>query len=587
MLDYPSSVGVAVEVPLLAELQRRRVFRALIAYGIAAFAVLQIIEPIMHGLHWPDEVLSYVVLALAAGFPIVVSLAWIFDVNAGRIERAASASATPKGISVGFLLVGIGLLAAAPGVVWHFAVRHSAKSTAAAPAMDQQPPSIAVLPFADMSPGKDQEYFSDGVAEEILNALAQVDGLKVAGRTSSFSFKGKTEDLRDIGQKLGVSAVLEGSVRRAGDHVRVTAQVIKVADGFHLWSQTFDRNLTDIFVVQDEVARAVASALKVQLLGKAEKRAANPEAYALFLLGNDLVRKRPDRRPVVEAYEKSVVIDPTFAPAWARLAIERWNLSSDAQDVVERAALARGVGSAAERAIELAPDLPDSHLARGVLRLSYRWDWSGARDDFDRAVALAPSNAEARLWLAESQGRQGRFDEAVAGLRKATELDPLDRRLWSTLGFWSIIAGRNDEGRRAIERARQLAHEPSFWADYTAWSYLLERDADGARSWIDKAEPGLSRTGCSIYLAHLDGHDDVARRMLDDWQLKYASLQPVYVALGYALMGDADRVFALFDEALAHRDPDLTYVKARPEFGPLHSDPRWAALLKKMNLPLE
>lgn len=220
---------------LIAELQRRRVFRALVGYGIAAFAVLQIIEPVMHGLHWPDEVLSYVVVALAVGFPVVVSLAWIFDVNAGRIERTEPAPASgPRGVRLGLLLVGIGVLAAAPGVVWYFVVRGHTRpvssSTAAAT------PSIAVLPFVNLSSDKEQEYFSDGIAEDILNALAQVDGLKVIGRTSSFSFKGKNEDLRTIGEKLGVSTVLEGSVRKARSRVRVTAQLIEAAGGSHLWS---------------------------------------------------------------------------------------------------------------------------------------------------------------------------------------------------------------------------------------------------------------------------------------------------------------------------------------------------------------
>src|SRR5438105_5070599 len=239
--------------PLFLELQRRRVIRALIAYGIAAFAVLQIVEPVMHGLHWPEAVLAYVVVALAAGFPVVVSLAWIFDVNAGRIERTGPAEGGLSGARPALLLVGIGLIAAAPGTVWYFAVRGIGKP-ASAPVATESAASIAVLPFADMSPAKDQEYFSDGIAEEILNALAQVDGLHVAGRTSSASFKGKAEDLRSIGQKLGVATVLEGSVRKAENRLRITAQLIDVKDGFHLWSQSFDREMKDIFAVQDEIA---------------------------------------------------------------------------------------------------------------------------------------------------------------------------------------------------------------------------------------------------------------------------------------------------------------------------------------------
>ena len=199
--------GVEAATTLFVELKRRRVFRALVGYGIAAFAVLQIIEPVMHGLRWPDEVLGYVVVALAAGFPVVVTLAWIFDVNAGRIERAAPGEM--KGPRLALILIGIGVIAASPGIVWYFGVRGVARTQAASAT-----PSIAVLPFADMSPARDQEYFSDGIAEQILDQLARVSGLKVIGRTSSFSFKGKSDDLRAIGEKLGVAHLLEGSVRK-------------------------------------------------------------------------------------------------------------------------------------------------------------------------------------------------------------------------------------------------------------------------------------------------------------------------------------------------------------------------------------
>jgi TolB-like protein len=213
----------------LEELKRRRVFRALVGYAIAAFAVLQVIEPVMHGFRWPDAVLSYVVVALAAGFPIVVGLAWIFDLGIGGIERTPPASAPQlRGTRIALVLAAIGAIAAAPVLAWYL-LRGGVRGGAEGATWGVR--SIAVLPFADMSPQKDQEYFSDGLSEEILNALAQVDGLHVAGRTSSASFKGKAEDLRSIGQKLGVATVLEGSVRKAESRVRVTAQLIDGGSG--------------------------------------------------------------------------------------------------------------------------------------------------------------------------------------------------------------------------------------------------------------------------------------------------------------------------------------------------------------------
>ena len=241
---------------LLVELKRRRVFRAMVGYGIAAFAVLQIVEPVMHGLHWPDAVLSYVVVALAAGFPIVVTLAWIFDVQGGRLERTEGGR---PGIRRLLLLAGIGVLAAAPGLIWYFGFRGRSQTPPASP-------SIVVLPFANLSGDKENDYFSDGMTEEIINALANVEGVHVVARTSAFSFKGKNLDVRKIGAELNVATVLEGSVRREGNQLRVFAQLIGVADGYHLWSKSYDRELKGVFSVEDELARAIVLALKPKLM---------------------------------------------------------------------------------------------------------------------------------------------------------------------------------------------------------------------------------------------------------------------------------------------------------------------------------
>src|SRR5438105_1496918 len=250
---------------LLAELKRRRVFRTMVGYGIVAFALLQVAEPIMHGMHLPDVTLTFVMLALGLGFPVVVVLAWAFDVSASGIERhpfAASGVHGLRGARLALVLAGIGLLAAAPGLTWYFLSGRAGPAGEAlttligTPATTAMPPSVAVLPFADMSPGKDQEYLSDGIAEEILNSLAQIEGLRVIGRTSSFSFKGKSEDLRSIGEKLGVAHLLEGSVRRSGARIRVTAQLVEAGRGSHIWSHAYDGELTDVLAVKDEIAES-------------------------------------------------------------------------------------------------------------------------------------------------------------------------------------------------------------------------------------------------------------------------------------------------------------------------------------------
>src|SRR5205085_4475140 len=263
----------------------------------------------MHGLHWPESVLSYVVAALALGFPLVVTLAWIFDVNEGRIERTAPAQG-PRGGRVAPVLVVIGLAAAAPGTLWYFYLRGSHKS-----ATQPTSASIAVLPFVNLSSDKEQEYFSDGISEEILNALAQVDGLRVIGRTSSFSLKGKNEDLRSIGQKLDVANLLEGSVRKSGTRVRITAQLVTTSNGSHVWSQEFDRQLTDVFAVQEEIANAVVAALTPKLLSvhrtsTDEHRPANPEAHDQYLLARHFYARGSGDGFVraVKALEKAVAL---------------------------------------------------------------------------------------------------------------------------------------------------------------------------------------------------------------------------------------------------------------------------------------
>ena len=251
--------------------------------------MLQVIEPVMHGFRWPDAVLSYVVVALAVGFPIVVTLAWIFDVNAGRLERTESAATSLRGVQLVLVLIGIGALAAAPGLIWNFFLRDRAPAQPPAVAGAAMP-SIAVLPFVNMSRDSGDEYFSDGITEEIINALANVEGLHVASRTSAFAFKGKNVSVRKIGEELGVGTVLEGSVRRDGNALRIVAQLVSVGDGYHLWSKTYDRDLKNLFAVEDELARSIAGALQPRLVPTktrplVREATASVEAHDLYLRG--------------------------------------------------------------------------------------------------------------------------------------------------------------------------------------------------------------------------------------------------------------------------------------------------------------
>ncbi|HJS57709.1 MAG TPA: protein kinase, partial [Vicinamibacteria bacterium] len=318
--------------------------------------------------------------------------------------------------------------------------------------------SIAVLPFVDMSPGKDQEYFADGLAEELLNALARIPELRVIGRTSSFQFKGKTEDLRVIGQKLNVATLLEGSVRKAGSRVRITAQLVNASDGFHLWSGTYDRELDDIFAVQDEVSRSVASALKVTLLSRdtARSRSTSAAAFNLYLQGKyfaDLAT----REGLVKAfsyYQQALELDPRYGPAAVGLAKTYMR-----QAELGHVASNEGYESARreiERAMQLDPNLAEAHAALGQVKADYDWDWTGADAVLNRALQLDPGNPEVLRQAADIARTLGRFDEAMRLLREAVGLDPLDKHAQSRLGWTAVCAGHFDEAEAVIRKLLEL-----------------------------------------------------------------------------------------------------------------------------------
>jgi TolB-like protein len=286
----------------ISELKRRRVLNSLMIWGIVAFAVLQVYEPVMHGLHLPEWTLSFVVVALAFGFPITATLSWLFDIKLSGIETTrpaleagggSSADSRLQGIRLLLVLVGLGAAVAIPGLVyffaWHGATGRSAEAAGADPAAKGMP-SIAVLPFADMSPQKDQQYLADGFAEEMLNALAQVEGLHVTGRIAPVSFKGMSEDPRAIGQMLKVDAVLTGSVRREGKRIRICTALVNVANGYQLWSKVFERDLLAVFAAEEEIAREAAEAIQVRLLpGRAPltERKTSPEVFRRAVVKQD------------------------------------------------------------------------------------------------------------------------------------------------------------------------------------------------------------------------------------------------------------------------------------------------------------
>ena len=459
---------------LIAELKRRRIIRALLGWGVLSFAVLQIVEPIMHGLHWPDAVLSYVVAALGAGFPIVAGVAWVL----GSDDEFKVHSR----LRVGLLLLALGSIAAAPGLFWYFArgARHEEAPAPATGAAAEGPASIAVLPFLNLSADKDNEYFSDGLSETLLDMLAQVPSLSVAARTSSFAFKGKADDVRKIGAALGVQNLLEGSVQKSGDRIRVTAQLVRALDGSHVWSRRFDRNLADVFKVQDEIAGEVVQALRVALLDTdrarlTQKRTESVEAYQEYLRGIELLprRKVQDLRTALRHFEKAIALDPGYAKAYAggseALLMLTWY--SDAGDA-ERAQSKRY----AERALELAPNLGEAHACLGEHLYEAR-DVVGGEGELRRAVELAPSDATAHHWYSEMlRAPPARYQEALVHAERAAALDPLSPVILGNLADAQLDAGKDAEARATI--ARVVREHPDFAAGWSAQATVAVADGD-------------------------------------------------------------------------------------------------------------
>jgi TolB-like protein/cytochrome c-type biogenesis protein CcmH/NrfG len=450
-------------------------------------------------------------------------------------------------------------------------------------------PSIAVLPFVDMSAGKDQQYFADGLAEELLNALAQIPELRVAARTSSFQFKGKNEDLQTIGQKLNVATILEGSVRKEGLHVRITAELVKVADGFTLWSETYDRELDDIFAVQDDIARSVSSALKVRLLGQdgtpRPARGGNPEAYNFYLQGKYLAdrRTREDLETAVSYYERALRLEPGYASAWVGLA-DAHSIQAD----VGAIPIDEGYRKAREevqKALALDPNLPEAYATLGWIRVSYDWDWSGGDATYKRALELEPGNATVVRRAGALAGTLGRFDEAIRLDRRAIELDPLSVAARNNLGLHELYAGRLDEAEAAFRKALELNPDyPSAHMFIGRVDLRRSHPAVALQEMERETDPFWHRCGLALAYYAL-GRKQEADAALQEFIEKNKEDGAFQIAEVFAFRGETDEAFKWLERAYTQRDAGLSELKDNPMFKKLASDPRYAAFLKKMRLP--
>ncbi|MGH9367070.1 MAG: protein kinase domain-containing protein, partial [Thermoanaerobaculia bacterium] len=454
-------------------------------------------------------------------------------------------------------------------------------------------PSIAVLPFTNLSGDKEQEYFSDGLSEELMGLLTKVKELRVAGRTSSFAFKGKAEDLAVIGQKLHVATVLEGSVRRSGDQLRVSTQLVNVGDGYQIWAETYDRKMTDVFAVQDEIAAAVVAALKVKLLAGerrvgSQRRTSNPEAYNQYLLGRQLaIRANPESiRIAVAAYQRAIKLDSSYAAAYAALAVAEYWLAEGAGGTAEAVAAERQQAmAAAEKAIALDPDLAAGYSARGLVRYGITWDWIGAQADLERALSLDPGDSGIQIVYSYILSSLGRLPEAIVAAKKAIELDPLSARGGSNLGRYLNAIGQLPQAREALTRALEINPEDEWVHFNLGTTALLEGQPKAALAEFRRA--GDARGLAGVAMAEHDlGHTKESQEALDELIARRGQDSAVHVTEVYAWRGERDPAFAWLESAYTQRDPLLAEIPCNPFFARLHSDPRYAAMLKRLNLPV-
>jgi eukaryotic-like serine/threonine-protein kinase len=501
----------------------------------------------------------------------------LVDLRRVQLETPASRRANRKVRNVP-LFLGAGIAVVALALLVYYLVLPKADSPRAH--------SVAVIPFVDMSPQKDQEYFCDGMTEELIDRLTKIRDLRVPARTSAFMFKGKTEDVRDIGSKLNVQTVLEGSVRKAGNSLRVTAQLINVADGYHLWSETYNRELKDVFATQGDIAVAIAERLKLTLLSDeiaelSKSQTDNPDAYALFLKGR-YFRFRETGKDDLKAlsyFQQSIKADSEYALAWAGLADMYFmlDLHSD-HPKYHRQSL-----YAAEKSLEIDSTLAEGYVAIGLIQNFYEWNWTAAEQSYKRAIELKPKEWNAHREYGLLLLRTGRINKALAELQRAVDLDPLS---WIANIWLGLCLAQTDNHQLAIDqlqKARDMAPDPSAYgiSGVLGRMYFLEGS-------LEKAREEFKNAYSSDYVWFLVkcGERKRALAMIDTMEKTYkVSFSRSYdLAEAYACIGEADKAFSELDTLYSLKPMGLLNITITPHYAGLRSDPRFAALLKRIGL---
>jgi TolB-like protein/Flp pilus assembly protein TadD len=583
-----------------AELKRRNVYKVAVAYAVVGWLVIQIGSTVLPTFHAPEWVAQTVVVVVLLGFPIALVLAWAFELTPEGIKRtedvAPSESITFR---TGRKLVGITIaLALIAASLMTFKVLRPKATTMAAPATNPAPvlaviaaKSIAVLPLVNTSGDPANEYFSDGLSEELIAVLAKIPGLKIIGRSSSFLFKGKSDDSRTIGEKLGVANLLEGSVRKQGDRVRIVAELINAADGRALWSDTYDRELKDVFAVQSEIAAAVTEQLKVKLLGGPAKSDAAPSndnlaAYNALQQGTFYFRLSTEEgtRKATEFYDEAIRLDPRYALAYAALSgawrqlAATWLSGAEANEAYAKAR------NAAKAALSLAPNLAAAHEALGFVLVTPDLDFAAAEVEFRKAEKLAPADAGPKFALSFLFAAQGRLTEAENIMRQTLALDPLGVTRYLNFARILIGGGRYDEAEATLRKAIELQPAAARLHSYLTFIDVLRGDTAAALQDAELEPKGFWQD-YALALAQ-QGQSDraTADAALQKLLNEDAVSAPFQIAVVYGLRKEPDKMFEWLERAYTEHDPGLTQLLVTPFILNYKDDPRFAAFCQKLKV---
>jgi adenylate cyclase len=589
----------------LEELKRRNVGRIAILYLVVCWVILEPVHVIFHMLEIPVWANRLVIILMALGFPVAVIFAWVYEITPQGLKPTAEVDPHQSirghtGQRLNRAIIIVLLLAVTYFAFDKFwlskhlvgeehelaAKEHEVAPAAAEPAAAVSEKSVAVLPFVDMSEKKDQEYFSDGLSEELIDRLGRNSDLKVIARTSSFQFKGKNGDTRSIGQLLGVAHLLEGSVRTSGKNIRVSTQLIRAVDGSLRWSETYERKIGDIFALQDEIAGAVDSALHVTMDARVAPAADAPlpklDAYDALLQGRYWY-DRDESDNSIASYQTAIKLDPGYALAWSELARAYTGRAFSDLGRPEDVTLTR---QALDRAFAINPNIGVAHAALGLVNYFYDWKWSEAEAEFRKAHELDPANITALRGMGRLLETLGRSNEAIQYYREALSRDPLSARTLVFLASALADVGSLGEAEAITQKVLKLYPAGPFGIRGVARQILRARGNTKAALEAALAETNDTDRIYSLPYAYwAAGHREDADFALRELEHKYGNKLPYAIACNYGYRGDSNAAFHWLDRAYQQRDFDLTSIKLSPCFRSLHSDARFGRLLLTMGLP--